>query len=451
MTLSLSAIRDCFEGAIPAVIATCAPDGTPNVTLLSQVHYVDENHVALSFQFFSKTRENILANPRAMVQVIHPDTGTHFYLSLEYLRTETEGPLFEYMKAKLAGVASHTGMSKVFRLRGSDVYRVRAIDCPAKPVPPSSLQSRNRLAALRDCSQCITGHTDLAKLLDDVLSGLQSHFHTRYAIIMMHDPDGARLYTVASRGYSESGVGSEVALGDGVIGVAAQQRTPIRIGYMVSDYAYSRAVRYQLTSDTAYSLETEIPFPGLAEPHSQMAVPILSADRLLGVLYVESPDDMRFKHEDEDALVILARQLALAIQAATSSAGDTPEEQRATRNAAVPQSGSVISIRRFPANDSVFIGNDYLIKGVAGAIFWKLISHYAQDGRTEFSNRELRHDPALRLPDLSDNLEARLILLQRRLAERCPFLSIEKTGRGRFRLQVTRRIALCNMSPDARD
>ncbi|MEJ2553636.1 MAG: GAF domain-containing protein, partial [Gammaproteobacteria bacterium] len=339
MTLSLSAIRDCFEGAIPAVIATCAPDGTPNVTLLSQVHFVDENHVALSFQFFSKTRENVLANPRAMVQVIHPETGTHFYLSLEYLRTETEGPLFEYMKAKLAGVASHTGMSKVFRLRGSDVYRVLAIDCPAEPVPPSSLQSHNRLAQLRACSQCLTGHTDLADLLDDVLSGLQSQFYIRYAIVMMHDAEGARLYTVASRGYPESGVGSEVALGDGVIGVAAQQRTPIRIGYIVNDYAYSRAVRHQLTSDAAHSLETEIPFPGLAEPHSQMAVPILSADRLVGVLYVESPDEMRFKHEDEDALVILARQTALAIQAATLSARDIPEEQRAARNAAVPQTG----------------------------------------------------------------------------------------------------------------
>ena len=35
-------------------------------------------------------------------------------------------------------------------------------------------------------------------------------------------------------------------------------------------------------------LETEIPFPGLAESRSQLAVPIVAGSRLLGVLFVES-------------------------------------------------------------------------------------------------------------------------------------------------------------------
>jgi len=72
MTITLDAIRSCLEGVVPSLIATCAPDGTPNVAYLSQVHYVDRDHVALSFQFFNKTRENVLANPRAAVQVVDP-------------------------------------------------------------------------------------------------------------------------------------------------------------------------------------------------------------------------------------------------------------------------------------------------------------------------------------------------------------------------------------------
>ena len=133
MKLTPSHIRRCLEGAIPAVIATGALDGTPNVAYLSQVHYVDDRHVALTFQFFNTTRRNILENPRATVQVVDPETAAHFRLHLRYVRTETEGPLFEHMKAKLAGIASHTGMSKVFRLLGSDIYEVLEVEhvCPA--------------------------------------------------------------------------------------------------------------------------------------------------------------------------------------------------------------------------------------------------------------------------------------------------------------------------------
>ena len=95
----LSAIRPCLEGAIPAIMATCANDGTPNVAYISQVVYVDEGHVALSFQFFNKTRQNILANPCATVLVLDPVTARYYRLHLRYLRTETCGPLFERMCA----------------------------------------------------------------------------------------------------------------------------------------------------------------------------------------------------------------------------------------------------------------------------------------------------------------------------------------------------------------
>ena len=57
MKARLDAIRGCFEGAIPATLATCSADGTPNIAYISQVQYVDPEHIAFSFQFFNKTRK----------------------------------------------------------------------------------------------------------------------------------------------------------------------------------------------------------------------------------------------------------------------------------------------------------------------------------------------------------------------------------------------------------
>jgi adenylate cyclase len=440
VTIALDSIRPCLEGAIPSTIATCAADGTPNVAYLSQVHFVDDAHVALSFQFFNKTRENVLANPHATVQVVDPETAAHYLLSLQYLRTETEGPLFENMKARLAGIASHTGMSRVFRLQGADIYRVHGIESVIMPVLPRVTTRRSHLSALRASSQRLQACTDLAGLFDEALLSLETDFDIQHAMLLLMNESGDRLYTVGSRGYPESGVGSEILLGEGVIGVAARERTPIRIGHMAQEYLYSRAVRKSLGASNP-ELETEIPLPGLAESRSQLAVPIAHGQRLLGVLYTESPRDRRFTFEDEDALVTLAGHLAVTMHLLGQHA-DHHEESAAADTAKAGADGAPAVVRRYRADNSVFIDGDYLIKGVAGAILWKLLSDHASHGRCEFTNRELRLDPALRLPDIGDNLEARLILLQRRLAARCPFVRLEKTGRGRFRLALDRPVRL---------
>lgn len=444
MTPTLSELRHCFEGAVPSVLATCAPDGTPNVAYLSQVHFVDAAHVALTFQFFNTTRRNILVNPRAVVQVVDPVSAAHYRLQLEYLRTETGGPLFESMKAKLAGIASHTGMSKVFRLQGSDVYRVLDIECVFGESSARDAPRQPLLPGLRACLAGLVGCSDLATLFDTVLRGLEHHCGISHAMLLMHDAARERLYTVATRGYPESGVGSEIRVGEGIIGVAARERTPIRIGYAAQEYLYSRAVREGFEKSAGSdALETEIPFPGLADSGSQLAVPVARGDRLHGVLYVESPQQRRFGCEDEDALVVLAAQMALSIELLAHTA-----EQHEDAAACCPPPdvhGAPVTIRHFGADHSVFLDHDYLIKGVAGAIFWKLARDFVDAGRNEFTNRELRLDASLKLPDITDNLEARLILLQRRLADRCTYIAIEKTGRGRFRLNVGRPLQLADI------
>jgi adenylate cyclase len=435
MKIRLESIRDCLEGVIPGTIATAGSDGMPNIAYLSQVQYVDGEHVALSYQFFNTTRRNILANPFARVAVIDPLTGAHYRLSLQYLRTEEEGPLFEKMKAKLAGIASHTGMAGVFRLLGSDVYRVLDIQrVPGESLPPPA--RRNLMAALRASAEELCQCAELDSLLVQTLTCLEIHFDIHHAMVLLLDAPAGRLYTVASRGYEVSGIGSEIPLGDGVIGVAARERTPIRIGHFAAEYSYGRAIRDNLArSGLAPQLDTEIPLPGLVDSRSQLAVPIRAGRQLLGVLYVESTQDLRFGYDDEDALVALAGGLGAGIQLLQH----TPAEPAAAPPplpSSRPPAGPPLRVRHYAENDSIFLGTDYLIKGVAGAILWALVRDYVERGQTAFTNRELRLDRRIRLPDVSDNLEARLILLGRRLVERQAPLRIDKTGRGAFQLRV---------------
>jgi hypothetical protein len=254
---------------------------------------------------------------------------------------------------------------------------------------------------------------------------------------------------VASRGYGHSGAGSEIPLGEGVIGVAARMGTPIRINHATLEYVYIRTMREGLD---AQRLEREIPLPGLAEPGSQLALPLACGGQLQGVLFVESAQDMRFGWDDEDALVALAAQFAAhatALARGALAGTDEPDAVSAAASLAAPPAAPAaevpLRVRHYEADGSIFLDDDYLIKGVAGAVLWKLLRDHAADGRTEFSNRELRLAPEIGLPEVGDNLEARLVLLARRLVDRQACVQLQRTGRGRFRLCVARPLQLLNV------
>lgn len=438
--IALANLRASLEGAIPSEIATCDANGIPNVSVISEVQYVDAEHVAISYQFFSKTRANILANPYATVLLKHPATCAQYRLRLRYLRTELEGPLFETMRAKLAGIASHEGMSGIFRLLGADIYHVIGAEIVRGDLLPHPAPRAPLLTALRDALPRLKACHDLDSLVATLLASLAAEFHLPHVMLLMADAACERLFTVASQGYPESGVGAEILPGQGVIGVAAREQAPIRIAHATREYLYGRAIRDALrASPMAAQLETEIPLPGLAESRSQIAVPIVDGKRLLGVLYAESPEAGRFGYDEEDALMILAAEAASTI---SQFPAEVEEGAAPAGTIPPPEAGTPLVIRHYRADDSVFIDDDYVIKGVAGAILWFLLGEHARTGRTEFSNKELRLSPRIRLPEYSENLEARLILLRRRLAERSRYLALDKAGRGRFRLNLHRPVLL---------
>ena len=120
-------IRPAMQGVIPSTIVTCSLDGVPNVTDISQVWYVDKDHVALSHQFFNKTHRNVRENPYVQAILRDAQTFQEWYLELQYDHSEETGPLFDQMDMELEAIASLTGMSGVFKLRAADVYRVLSV------------------------------------------------------------------------------------------------------------------------------------------------------------------------------------------------------------------------------------------------------------------------------------------------------------------------------------
>lgn len=451
---ALRALQRCFEGGVPAVIATAAADGTPNVTYLSRVHYVDDERVALSNQFFSKTSRNLAENPRASLLLTDPVSFDQYRFTLAYERTERRGPVFDRLRSDVDALAVLSGMQDVFKLRAADIYRVVHLEPmptrarrpgAALDAPATDASDEPRLTALATLSARLSRCPNLDTLVAATVAGLAELFGYAHSLLLLLDEDGRRLYTIASRGYDAEGVGSEVPLGEGMIGMAAARCEPQRIGSVRWMGKYSQSVRraYERSGDVAPG--PDIPVPGLLDVQSRVVVPAMALGQLVGVLVVESPEIVAFTAGDEAVLTAVAAQVAAAVEAERTAAGRPAADAPAVpaSPAVVPNAGAgSTSVRFYPVDGSTFIDGDYLIKGVAGRILWSLLGQHQREGRVDFTNREVRLDPSLELPAFRDNFENRLILLKRRLDERGAPVRIEKTGRGRFRLLVEGAIEL---------
>jgi GAF domain-containing protein/pyridoxamine 5'-phosphate oxidase-like protein len=446
-TLRLEDLWPCLQGMIPAALSTCAPDGTPNITFISQIYYVDATHIAISHQFFNKTHRNVRANPLACTMMLDPRTLQAYRLGLRFDHSESTGPLFDSMSLQLQAIASHAGMTDVFRLLASDVYEVLRIErvegftrlpTPPPSERPSRLFVHEDLELVRLCIERLTRPESLNDLLETALLVLDDLLKFRHAIILLADERNAKLFAIASRGYSENGVGSEVGFGDGLIGMAARARRALRLSAIDHSLRYARATRVRSEAmGGSESICHEIPLPGLPDAAAQIAVPLVTRHRLVGVVAVESTDPLAFMPREDTLLAIVAAQLATGIEQLSRDSDESasPAQAQADLRAA----GEPRQTKRFcfyHQDDCVFVDGEYLIRNVPGRILWRLLSQYLNENRVEFTNRELRMDAWLGLPEWKDNLETRLILLRKRLEQKCPDVRLVPRGRGRFGLEA---------------
>jgi hypothetical protein len=125
--LITKAMQPALQGVIPSAMATCSADGMPNATFISQVFYVDDQHVALSFQFMNKTWRNLQQNPVATVVVTCPSTFAEWKLRLRFLEKQTQGPIFDHMEMLLHAVSSMLRAKAEFSFQSALLCRVESV------------------------------------------------------------------------------------------------------------------------------------------------------------------------------------------------------------------------------------------------------------------------------------------------------------------------------------
>src|SRR5262249_54358023 len=151
---------------------------------------------------------------------------------------------------------------------------------------------------------------------------------------------------------------------------------------------------------------------------------------------LESELPYRFHEEDKASIELLGSYLAIAMQnmqLSERSAEAAEPAPPASEHAPLQGKREVVY---YETDETIFVDGEYLIRSMPARILWRLLTLNNSTGRNEFTNRELRVDKTLNLPEWKDNLESRLLLLRRRLEQKCPDIRLAARARGRFALEL---------------
>jgi len=154
-------------------------------------------------------------------------------------------------------------------------------------------QQEKLLKALLEIGQELASTIELEELLSRILKISREVFHFENAIIRLLDADRGMLMTAASYGYAEAANRPEIRVGQGVMGKVAQVGKPILVADVATLPDYVQ---------------------GISDARSELAVPMLAREKLIGVFNVESPRPDAFHDEDIVPLMTMAGQAAIAIE-----------------------------------------------------------------------------------------------------------------------------------------
>ena len=436
--LTLSDVRPLLEHDIPMSICTACSKGARTQGPRVLACFVDECHLAVLHKEELEWQGECIRLRHPNLQLFDPRCGASLEILTRYQHTETSGSVMGHFKVRLEAIAWHAGKQPP-RLHGvAEFYRVMSVQTVHGNAQLQDTAKRLNLVSRARClSERLAGCTRKEQLLEALLNGLEQYLEISHAIVWLLDVQQLKLVLLASHGYRETGIGSFLTLDHGLAGIVARAGIPVRIND-IPHLSTEREPTDFIECLPVSQLSRICTCPGLVLPTSQLAVPLQVQGCVVGVLFVEDQHDRYFDHSDEDSLTILAAQFSATLAMLGS------HETKVATPCSMRDLVKPLEVHYYHCDSSVFLNGEYLIKGVAGSILWKLVRAYVNDGRTEFSTRELRQCASeLHLPVPSDNLHGRLLLLQRRLARSEAEIQIRQIGRGRFCLSVQRPLKLC--------
>ena len=202
-----------------------------------------------------------------------------------------------------------------------------------------------KIAILYDASQAVLSTFDLDEVLQQILVIARDYFHLQNVAILLLDQEAGELYVRRQVGWDDGQDKVRVKIGTGITGAAALQKRPVYAPDITKD------PRYLKTSKTT---------------RSELAVPLMVRDQVVGVLDCQSENLNHFDSETSDMLTLFSTQASMALQNARLY---SLERRRASQleaiNAIAQQTTAVLDLKELLSKVCVLIAQAFHVSHVS--------------------------------------------------------------------------------------